>query len=380
MFADPAVAGLSPASISSLFIIWSVSSFVFEVPTGVLADRMPRRPLLVLGPLLTATGFALWTWWPSYPTFALGFLLWSAGSALRSGTMQALVFDTLTACGHADCYVAVTGRMRAMRAIGVVAGTALAVPVAACGGYGAVGAVSVGACVLCAAASAMLPESGPVEGSAGAAPPNGIEAPTRLSGSAILRDALRQLSDQPGVRRCFGLLIVLTWVAALDEYLPLLADEKWPGSPANVAALMAVVAIGDVAGGLAAARTVGNPWRPKVFAGWLGSGAVALMLGAGVGHPAGMVLVAFAFGVFGALLVQVDAILAHRVSSASRATVTSVAGVGEETVAIIAFAAWAVGSSWLSPAGLFVMAAAPYLVVASVLWGSGATTDSADAR
>ncbi|MFW0792381.1 MFS transporter [Gordonia sp. CPCC 205515] len=378
MFADPAVAGLSPASISVLFILWSVSSFVFEIPTGILADRVPRRPLLVLGPLLTGVGFALWTWWPSFSMFALGFVLWAAGGSLRSGTLQALVFDTLAAVGRAERYATLTGRMRAMQAIGVVTGTALAVPLAAWGGYHAVGAASVLACVLCAATSAMLPERRPAP-SAGVDDEDGQPIAERLSASAILRDALRQLSMQPAVRRCLFLLIVLTWVAALDEYLPLLADEIWPGSAPGVALLMVLIAIGDVAGGLAAARTSGIDWRPKRFAIWLGVAALALVVGAGWAHPAGMVLVAFAFGVFGWSLVQADAMLAHRVSSASRATITSIAGVGEETVAIAAFAGWALGAQWLPPTGLFVIAAVPYLLLALVIW-LGATTDRADVR
>ncbi|MDQ5808144.1 MAG: MFS transporter, partial [Actinomycetota bacterium] len=64
LFADT---GLSTAEISSLFAIWSVTSFVLELPSGVLADAMSRRLLLAIAPLLTATGYALWVFAPSYP-------------------------------------------------------------------------------------------------------------------------------------------------------------------------------------------------------------------------------------------------------------------------------------------------------------------------
>jgi len=42
--------GLSVWQISSLFVIWSVSSFVLEVPSGACADATSRRRLLVVGP------------------------------------------------------------------------------------------------------------------------------------------------------------------------------------------------------------------------------------------------------------------------------------------------------------------------------------------
>jgi MFS family permease len=60
--------GLSAAEISSLFAIWSVTGFVLEVPSGLWADVYSRRRLLTLAPLLSAAGFALWTFLPCYPT------------------------------------------------------------------------------------------------------------------------------------------------------------------------------------------------------------------------------------------------------------------------------------------------------------------------
>ena len=92
--------GLSPAAISSLFVIWSVTGFVLEVPSGLWADVFSRRRLLVAAPLLSGAGFALWSFAPSYPAFAAGFVLWGAGSALRSGARrQAITSSGASVCG-----------------------------------------------------------------------------------------------------------------------------------------------------------------------------------------------------------------------------------------------------------------------------------------
>jgi MFS family permease len=61
-------------------VIWSVTSFVFEVPSGAWADTVDRRRLLVLSAAIYAAAFASWVVFPSFLGFAAGFVLWgSAG-------------------------------------------------------------------------------------------------------------------------------------------------------------------------------------------------------------------------------------------------------------------------------------------------------------
>lgn len=136
LFAD---AGLSPAAISSLFVIWSVTTFALELPSGLWADVFSRRSLLAASPLLAGAGFGLWVLFPSYPAFAAGFVLWGAGSALRSGTVQALVYEELRRVGAARSYARLAGRSEAVGLLGVVAASAVAAPVLAAGGYRAAG-------------------------------------------------------------------------------------------------------------------------------------------------------------------------------------------------------------------------------------------------
>ncbi|GIG91810.1 MFS transporter [Plantactinospora endophytica] len=161
--------GLSVAQISSLFVIWSLTSIVLEVPSGVWADAVSRRRLLAGAPLLGAVGFGLWVVAPSYWVFALGFVLWGARGALQSGAAEALLYDELDRLGLADRYGKVIGRASSVSLFGALLAIAVAAPVFAAGGYLAVGAASVLASLLCAATGLALPEHR-------AAPPTG--APT----------------------------------------------------------------------------------------------------------------------------------------------------------------------------------------------------------
>ncbi|MEO9329896.1 MFS transporter [Gordonia aurantiaca] len=408
LFADPSIpgAGLSGAQVSALFALWSLSTVIVEVPSGVIADRFSRRRLVVVGPCITSAGFALWTLVPSFASFAAGFVLWAIGGSLRSGTTQALVYDELVHLGRSEDYARLAGAMRAASAIGVVAGTALAAPLFAWGGYPAAGVASVVSCLMCALASSTLPETDgsgvgdpstePVLSEKALSDPapsdpaltDAGHSEAGLSVLGIVRSGVRDLRTQPAAWGLLLLVVALTWVAALDEYLPLLVESfvsNSPGGaddgvsrtdiPRTVAVLMVVVSLGDVVGALAAGRFR----RPAAIGPVVAAAALALMAASLWARPVAVIAVAVAFGAFGWALVVADAALQDRLGSRSRATVTSLAGVGEEVVALLAFAGWAAGSTRFDPPTLFALAAIPYLVV-PYLASAGATTVSASRR
>ncbi|MDF3149921.1 MFS transporter, partial [Streptomyces sp. T21Q-yed] len=211
LFADT---GLSLWQISSLFALWSTTGVLLEVPSGAWADAVSRRLLLWLGPLLTAVGFGLWVLLPSYWAFALGFVLWGAGGALGSGALEALLYDELDRLGAADRYARVMGRARAARLVGTMTSAGLAGPVLALGGYPALGAASILACLLTAATASRFPEHR-------VRPETGGD-----SWATTLRTGLAEVRGDRSVR---GALLLIPAVAAvwgaLDEYTPLLVRD-----------------------------------------------------------------------------------------------------------------------------------------------------------
>src|SRR5262249_44564357 len=89
--------GLDTFQISVLFIIWTATGIVFEVPTGALADKYSRRGILAMGEIIRGLGYVTWLVWPTFWGFAIGFVGWGIGESLDSGTFQALVYDELRA-------------------------------------------------------------------------------------------------------------------------------------------------------------------------------------------------------------------------------------------------------------------------------------------
>src|SRR5271154_5456515 len=106
-------AGLKPVEITVCLTAWSVTSFVLQVPSGVIADRWSRRQILAWAQLVRGVGFAVWMVWPHFWGFFVGLQLWGIKSAFTSGTFEALLYDELKARGRAQDYTRIFGRTRA---------------------------------------------------------------------------------------------------------------------------------------------------------------------------------------------------------------------------------------------------------------------------
>jgi MFS family permease len=359
LFADT---GLSVWQITSLFVIWSGSSLVLEVPSGAWADAVSRRLLLIVGPLFTAVAFVSWAIFPTYWVFALGFLLWGLKGALGSGALEALIYEELERVGAADRYATIMGRASAAGTVGVVLAMAFAAPVLALGGYPAVGVVSAVVGLLTAGVAVAFPEH---RTSAGGGEENVAES---------LRAGLGEVRRVPSVRAAVLVVAVVAAIwGALEEYTPLLILDT--GVPvAGVPLFELLIWSGVAVGGLFAGRAE-RLGRAGLTALLLGSVA-ALTAGALVRHPAGMVLVAVAFGGFQLATVLADVRLQNSITGPARATVTSLAGMTTDVGTIAVYACYAALAGATGHAGAFVLLCAPYLLVAAWILRAGRATRS----
>lgn len=351
LFSD---SGLSVGQISSLFVIWSTASILFEVPSGAWADAVSRRLLLIVGPLLTAVGFGLWVAAPSYWAFALGFALWGLKSALQSGAVEALVYEELDRLGAADRYATVMGRAESAGTLGVVLAMAVASPVLATGGYHAVGAASVVACALAGAVAAAFPEH---------------RTPQPDGGTPAVLASLRQgLGEARGSRAVRSAVVLFALVAAvwgaLEEYTPLLIQHTGV-SEAGVPLYLLVIWAGVSIGGLFAGR--GVRLSTRWYAALLVAAAALMAVGALSGHRAGIVALAAAFGVFQMAMVVADTRLQNTITGPARATVTSLAGMSTDLTTIGVYASYGALATAAGNGGAFAILSVVYLFVAAWL-------------
>ncbi len=346
LFADT---GLSGAQISGLFAIWSTTAVLTEVPSGALADRFSRRGVLAAAGMVQACGYAAWILLPGFPGFAAGFVLWGVGGAFASGAREALLYDGLAAAGVEEQYARINGWVVSAGLIAEIPTAAVATVLFTAGGYPLVGWVSVGTCLVAGAVAARLPE-----------PPRRVDEDLEPGYLATLRIGLREAAHRPGVRAAAAAAALVGGFDALEEYFPLITEAR--GIPVAVVPL-AMVPIG-LAGALGAALGGStNRLGPWPLAAVLG-GSMLLLGAAGLtDRPIGLVAVAVSYGLYRTVLVVVDARLQERIDSGSRATVTSVAGLGVEAVTFGLYAAWALGEVLLVAAfGVLIASALPWLL------------------
>lgn len=83
--------GLSSAQITSLFAVYSLSVFLFEIPTGVLGDKIGENNSLIIGAAFTAVAMFLFI----NGTTALlyfGEFIFGLGSTFFSGSFDSIIF------------------------------------------------------------------------------------------------------------------------------------------------------------------------------------------------------------------------------------------------------------------------------------------------
>ena len=87
--------GLSLAQIAGMQTILMVTQLVMELPTGVLADRFGHRRSYQIALAMAVTGEAITLLAESYPHFILGQVVAGTGFAFASGSVDALVYESL---------------------------------------------------------------------------------------------------------------------------------------------------------------------------------------------------------------------------------------------------------------------------------------------
>ncbi len=350
--------GISPFELSVLFAAWSATGVVLEVPTGTLADRLPRRWILVVGQLLKASCFLLWWLVPSFVGFLAGFIAWGAGGSLRSGAAEALLHDKLGELGRPELFVRVYGRSEAAGATAVMLAMALG-GWAAETDFGLPLALSVAA-PLAAAAVTLLAIS---------EPPRGSDAARHEPYLATLEAGLHEVRDSVTLRR--PILYLCTAALAYEvgeEYFGPLLDEV--GFPLALVGLITALTHLARAGGSFLAERLRTRHQGGVSALYALAGLLLATAALSRGWLAMTTLTLFA-ALTAAAKVLLQSRLQHAIEGHARATITSVVGLGQELVGLplfLAIGAIATRTGWATS---FVLLAASLTVGSLVLGING---------
>lgn len=123
--------GIDKSGYGLLASIQALSIVFFEVPSGYLADAIGRKKTLVLGSILGALGYVIYSVSFSFSGFLVAMVVLGIGQSLISGSDSAMLYETLVDMNRTGEYSRYEGRVIAlgslMETIGAPLGGLLAV-------------------------------------------------------------------------------------------------------------------------------------------------------------------------------------------------------------------------------------------------------------
>ncbi len=105
-----AAKGLSLTALGLLEMIFHVTSFFMEVPTGAVADFYGRKTSRIMGRILFIISVLILWQSDSYLFYIVSFVMMAISYNLESGAGTALVYDSLIEIKEEDSYMKISGR------------------------------------------------------------------------------------------------------------------------------------------------------------------------------------------------------------------------------------------------------------------------------
>jgi MFS family permease len=307
--------GLDLFEINAVLAVYLLTVFVFDVPTGAVADVAGRRRSFVLGCVVRAAAYLLYTQADGFAACLVYEFIDALGTTFVTGALDAWVVDRMRADGYRGAMDPVFARASAIGrtlmiaggiACGYLAEHSLVLPWLAAAGF----------FLACAAAGALLM----------AEPPAGRRTHERASFAGTAVAGVRTVREAPVLLLLCGLSL-LTAFAAFPMHMlwqPWLQDVAG-ARYALLGWIVAALNVASLAGSALLPPLLARFRREVVLAGaavWRAL-TVGLLAGAGSLKPAlaGLVLQEAAFGVTDPVVV---AWTNEHVAAAQRATVLSV--------------------------------------------------------
>ena len=104
--------GLEFSQIMYLHAFSAIVIVAFEVPTGVVADKIGRKFSLVLSKILWIVSLSIYIAQSSFEYFLLAEFFFSLGITLKSGADSALLYDSLIYLNRTDEFTEIQGKAR----------------------------------------------------------------------------------------------------------------------------------------------------------------------------------------------------------------------------------------------------------------------------
>jgi len=341
-------------------VIYSLTVILLEVPCGVLADRLGRKPMIVLSYVLAAGEFIFTVFAHSFGMFALAMVSAGVSEAMFNGSQNALLYDSLLVHGKQDGFEKLLGRINAFDFAGSMIAMLCGGVLAASLGFELNYFISVGSFIVAAVLSFGLKE-----------PPVVTKNESEMLGAfRQAKQALVLFREKPVVLMfCLSGMVLGAALTQMDEFYQLIL----------YGAQVPVILFGVVGAVLVASRIPGNlvahrlkdrvSYRKVLTAIFAVNivGYLALFFARNAWSVIPIAVISFAAGIIEPLILGY---LHHETESHMRATVESFASLGLQFSSMLVGLLFGWVSTWFSIfAGFLPLAAicAIWLVCTQVL-------------
>lgn len=103
----------------AVFSVASIAATLFEVPTGVLSDRLGRRKTVIYGSIASVIALSFYAFGATFALLVIGAIFNGLTRALLSGNNDALLYDTLKQQGKSEEFGEKLGKVKSMFEIGL---------------------------------------------------------------------------------------------------------------------------------------------------------------------------------------------------------------------------------------------------------------------
>jgi MFS family permease len=108
--------------------------FIFEIPTGTVADFFGRKTSMLMGSFVCILAVVVYASYPNFYVFLAGETIWALAFTLKSGANEALVYDSLKMIGREEKSQQTYSRMESCKMAGILTGALLGGVLAKYGG------------------------------------------------------------------------------------------------------------------------------------------------------------------------------------------------------------------------------------------------------
>jgi len=316
--------GIAPYQISTLLIAWSATTFLLELPSGALADKLSRKKIMLIGIISKIIGYFVWLLFPTFWGFLLGFILWGVKSAFVLGAQEALIYEELKQLRQEGQYAKIMGWMKALNSLGMIL-SGVGARLLVTHGYTPVLIASIGSMIVSATALLLVAET----------PKSVGQEETVSNFVATIKGGLRLVFRQPGILHMVLFISAIYSLGVIDEFFSLLFHGKGLSNTATaywVGAAYLSAGLGNILAHRFDGRKI--PTVPSMLI-WFGMFWLAALLPS----PFAPLLICLDMFYFSGVVVLIHAYLQREFNDSSRATALSTLGVFIEAFSLITYIA-----------------------------------------